>query len=39
MKGSALDVDSQPGKIVLALRKRKGLKENIPDVSEYYDKL
>jgi len=39
MKGSALETDSQPGKIVLALRKRKGLKEFVPDVSEYYDKL
>jgi elongation factor 2 len=39
MKGNALDGDSQPGKIVLGLRKRKGLKENVPDVNEYYDKL
>ena len=34
-----LDVNSEAGKLVREVRKRKGLKENIPDLSEYLDKL
>ena len=34
-----LELDSQTNKLVLATRKRKGIKEGIPPVSEYEDKL
>ncbi|KAK2740547.1 Elongation factor 2 [Myotisia sp. PD_48] len=37
--GSALDPKSKPGILVEEMRKRKGLKEQVPDVNNYYDKL
>ncbi|MCJ1403826.1 hypothetical protein MMC11_007049 [Xylographa trunciseda] len=37
--GSPLDLSTKPGQIVQAMRRRKGLKETVPDVSNYYDKL
>ncbi|CAF9930077.1 MAG: Elongation factor 2 [Gomphillus americanus] len=37
--GNPLDPKTKPGEIVQAMRKRKGLKEVVPDVSNYYDKL
>ncbi|KAF3009032.1 Elongation factor 2 [Neopestalotiopsis sp. 37M] len=37
--GSAIDSTSKVGQIVCTMRKRKGLKEEVPDVSNYYDKL
>jgi len=37
--GSPLDGTSQVGKIVQEMRKRKGIKVEVPDVSNYYDKL
>jgi len=38
MEGDPLD-ESKEAKIVQEIRQRKGLKENVPDLSEYYDKL
>ncbi|EGD98566.1 elongation factor 2 [Trichophyton tonsurans CBS 112818] len=37
--GSALDPTTKPGQIVTEMRKRKGIKENVPDYTNYYDKL
>ena len=37
--GNPLDATSKVGQIVRAVRKRKGLKDEIPDLSEYLDKL
>jgi len=37
--GSPLDNTSLPGKIVSDMRKRKGIKIEVPDVNNYYDKL
>ncbi|KAK8867811.1 P-loop containing nucleoside triphosphate hydrolase protein [Apiospora arundinis] len=37
--GSPLDNTSKVGGIVQTIRKRKGLKVDVPDVSNYYDKL
>ncbi|ORY62929.1 P-loop containing nucleoside triphosphate hydrolase protein [Pseudomassariella vexata] len=37
--GSAIDGTTKTGQIVQAMRKRKGLKVEVPDVSNYYDKL
>jgi len=37
--GSPLDPSTKVGQIVQAVRKRKGVKEVVPDVSNYYDKL
>ncbi|KAI9797045.1 MAG: Elongation factor 2 [Candelina submexicana] len=37
--GSALDPSTMPGKIVHDMRKRKGIKEVVPGVDNYYDKL
>jgi elongation factor 2 len=34
-----LDTGSQSGKIVLDIRKRKGVREFVPPTSEYEDKL
>ena len=39
MPGNAMDPSSKPGQIVLETRKRKGLKAEMPDVSNYLDKL
>lgn len=39
MEGNPLDPTTEVGKLVLAVRKRKGLKENIPNLSDYLDKL
>ncbi len=39
-QGSESNLDySQSGKLVLDIRKRKGIKEFIPAISEYEDKL
>jgi elongation factor 2 len=37
--GDPLDPNSKVGQIVRSVRKRKGLKEDIPNLSEYLDKL
>ncbi|ETI27947.1 elongation factor 2 [Cladophialophora carrionii CBS 160.54] len=37
--GSPLDPNTMVGKIVTEMRKRKGLKENVPGYDNYYDKL
>ena len=39
MKGNPLDPTSKVGQIVRAVRKRKGLPEDIPDVNAFIDKL
>ena len=39
LPSNPLEPDSQTNKLVLATRKRKGLKDNIPPISEYEDKL
>jgi elongation factor 2 len=39
MPGNPLDPTSKVGQIVRAIRKRKGLKEDIPDISEFIDRL
>ncbi|OJJ47229.1 hypothetical protein ASPZODRAFT_132197 [Penicilliopsis zonata CBS 506.65] len=37
--GSPLDPTTKPGQTVVEMRKRKGLKEQIPGYENYYDKL
>ncbi|KEZ41150.1 Elongation factor 2 [Scedosporium apiospermum] len=37
--GSPLDATSKTGQVVQAMRKRKGLKVEVPGVENYYDKL
>ncbi|KAF2456243.1 P-loop containing nucleoside triphosphate hydrolase protein [Lineolata rhizophorae] len=37
--GSPLDKSTKPGQIVEEMRKRKGLKPEVPGVDNYYDKL
>ena len=37
--GSVLDPTSMPGGVVVEMRKRKGVKENVPGYENYYDKL
>lgn len=37
--GSPLDPTSKPGQVVAEMRKRKGLKEQVPGYDNYYDKL
>ncbi|KAF8249877.1 elongation factor 2 [Wilcoxina mikolae CBS 423.85] len=37
--GSPIDATTKAGQIVQEMRKRKGVKEVVPDVSNYYDKL
>jgi len=37
--GSVLDLASKPGQIVTEMRKRKGLKPEVPGYENYYDKL
>merc|ERR1712137_733025 len=37
--GSPLDNTTLPGKIVAEMRKRKGIKVEVPDLNNYYDKL
>ncbi|KAJ9623631.1 translation elongation factor 2 [Taxawa tesnikishii (nom. ined.)] len=37
--GSPLDKSTMPGKIVETMRKRKGLKPDVPGYDNYYDKL
>lgn len=37
--GNPLDPSTKPGAIVQEMRKRKGIKVEVPDVSNYYDKL
>jgi elongation factor 2 len=39
LQGDPFDPSSMPSKVVLACRKRKGLKEQIPAVENYLDKL
>ena len=38
-QGDALDPASKPGEIVKGIRLRKGLKENVPSLDNYFDKL
>jgi len=37
--GSPLDVTTKPGQIVQEMRKRKGIKAEVPGIENYYDKL
>ncbi|KAI5842870.1 elongation factor 2 [Tricharina praecox] len=37
--GSPIDATTKSGQIVQEMRKRKGIKEVVPDVNNYYDKL
>jgi elongation factor 2 len=37
--GSPLDPSTKPGQVVTEMRKRKGLKEQVPGYENYYDKL
>jgi len=37
--GSPLDPSTKPGQIVTEMRKRKGLKDQVPGYDHYYDKL
>ncbi|RMJ24190.1 elongation factor 2 [Aspergillus sp. HF37] len=37
--GSPLDPTTKPGMVVTDMRKRKGIKENVPGYENYYDKL
>jgi len=37
--GDAIDPSSKVHQIILDIRKRKGLKDNIPDLANYLDKL
>ncbi|KAA8901153.1 hypothetical protein DIURU_003523 [Diutina rugosa] len=39
LNGNVTDPNSKPGAVVADARKRKGLKEGVPDYTEYYDKL
>ncbi|EPY53280.1 translation elongation factor [Schizosaccharomyces cryophilus OY26] len=39
MSGDPTDPTSKPGAIVAEARKRKGLKDNVPEYTEYYDRL
>jgi elongation factor 2 len=39
MNGNALDPASKLNELVLAIRKRKGIKLQIPPLDEYLDKL
>ena len=39
MAGDASEEGTMPNKIVVGIRKRKGLSENVPGVENYYDKL
>jgi len=37
--GSPLEAGTEPNKVALDMRKRKGVKEVVPEYTEYYDKL
>jgi len=37
--GSPLDSTTKTGQVVQTMRKRKGLKIDVPSVDNYYDKL
>eukprot|EP01137_Pigoraptor_chileana_P031525 Opistho-2@19440 len=39
LPGDVFDVTSKPRQVVEGCRKRKGLKEGVPDLDQYYDKL
>jgi len=39
MQGDPFEAGSKVGQIILGIRKRKGLKEELPDLDNYYDKL
>jgi elongation factor 2 len=39
LNSDPLNPDSQSGKLVKDIRKRKGSKENVPPLNEYEDKL
>jgi len=39
LEGDALDPENKLGKLIQVIRKRKGLKEEVPDVKKYMDKL
>jgi elongation factor 2 len=39
LSGDPMDVTTKPGQVVAETRKRKGLKEGVPDLNNYYDKL
>ena len=39
MSGDPLDADSKQGKIIAKIRQRKGMKEGMPRLDDYLDKL
>lgn len=39
VNGSPFETDSKAGALVADIRKRKGLKEGIPELANYLDKL
>ena len=39
VQGDPLDINDKCNEIVKNIRKRKGMKEEIPGVENYYDKL
>jgi elongation factor 2 len=39
LNGNPFEVGTQANSVVLAARKRKGLKEGLPDFNDYYDKM
>lgn len=39
VEGDPFETDSRNGIIIAEVRKRKGLKEGIPDLSDFLDKL
>jgi len=39
MNGDPLDADSQAQEIIMGIRTRKGLKQEMPNFNDYYDKL
>ncbi len=39
MNGDPLDENSQAQEIIMGIRKRKGLKQEMPDFNDYYDKV
>jgi len=39
MNGDPMDENSQAQEIIMGIRQRKGLKQEMPDFNDYYDKL
>jgi len=39
LNGDPMELDSQTNKIIMEIRQRKGLKMEMPDINDYYDKI